>query len=110
MTPNRTRAEQLGKYFGWEPKSEQVREIEQALDEAVREDRKITRDYVSRYAHDFLVREAGWKGEAKGTLAGLEMAAGIADGNDHFCDHPFNPSIEIANEIRAKAKELNEKA
>lgn len=98
MTPNRTRAEQIGKYFGWEPKSEQVRAIEQALDEAVRDDR------MERTADD--IYKSSYKA---GTLKGLEMAAGIADGHDHCCDHPFNPSIEIANEVRAKAKELEGK-
>ncbi len=103
MTPNRTRAEQTCDGLcesgdclrnGNHSQCETADEIEQALDEAVEEERVLRSDWG--YRIECLEKQLAESNKA-GTLAGLEMAAGIAD----ECHSGW-----IAQTIRAIAKEL----
>lgn len=103
MTPNRTRAEKivhtyLGLWNETPTKEALAKEIEQALDEAVRD---VYDEWVRSKAKADLILSERWKKE--GRLAGLETGAGIADIMALYA------GPDIADAIRAKAKELGGK-
>jgi len=116
MTPNRTRAESVFELISGEtaPDADQcIREIEQALDEAVRE---INEDRMRLQQEINCLRmppcqlphcENKFK---EGTLKGLEMAMEEANNHngctDTECLTKSNCGASIANWCRAKAKEL----
>lgn len=83
-----------------------ITDIEQALDEARKEGRQSCSDLIEAYRKD---------GIRNGTLAGLEMAAGICEKSPegdacYACDcHGEVPQEYYPTMIRAKAKELEGK-
>lgn len=99
MTTNRTRAEIVFELISGAtaPDADQcVREIEQALNEAVRD---VERKFLSKGGtFDKIVNDA----RAEGTLAGLEMVE--RECNDKLCHCTM-----VVERLRARAKELEGK-